>query len=266
MSPSPDSVAQPTPGSKELQPLPPGLIARQPWLAFLLPFVVYSLLNALEPKPPIETQSTGGWFTFKYQYYPLIYTVKIVLTLLTMALVWPGYRAFRFRVRPLAVVAGIVGAVVWIVLAKLQLEARLLAPLGLDGLLALGERSAFNPLEQLEQPALAYGFLAVRFVGLVVVISIIEEFFLRGFLMRLLTNDRWWELPLDQVNRLALVAGTVVPMLTHPGELLAAAVWFTAVTWLMLRTGNLWDCITAHAVTNLLLGLYVVASGDWWLW
>jgi membrane protease YdiL (CAAX protease family) len=33
------------------------------------------------------------------------------------------------------------------------------------------------------------------------------------------------------------------------------------VTWLMLRTKNIWDCILAHAVTNFLLGLYVVWMG-----
>jgi len=33
----------------------------------------------------------------------------------------------------------------------------------------------------------------------------------------------------------------------------------------MIRTRNLWDCVVAHAVTNLLLGLYVVHSGQWHL-
>jgi hypothetical protein len=33
----------------------------------------------------------------------------------------------------------------------------------------------------------------------------------------------------------------------------------------MLRTRNIWDCVAAHATTNLLLGIYVVATGEWWL-
>ena len=28
------------------------------------------------------------------------------------------------------------------------------------------------------------------------------------------------------------------------------------VTWMYLRTKNFWDCVAAHAITNLLLGLY----------
>ena len=29
------------------------------------------------------------------------------------------------------------------------------------------------------------------------------------------------------------------------------------------HTRNIWDCVVAHAVTNLLLGVYVVATGEW---
>jgi hypothetical protein len=55
-------------------------------------------------------------------------------------------------------------------------------------------------------------------------------------------------------------------MMMHPAELLAALVWFSLITWLMVRTKNIWDCVAAHAVTNLLLGMYVVARGAWHLW
>jgi hypothetical protein len=52
-------------------------------------------------------------------------------------------------------------------------------------------------------------------------------------------------------------------MLLHPAEALAAAVWFSLVTWLMVKTRNIWDCVAAHAVTNLLLGFYVLYTGEW---
>ena len=53
---------------------------------------------------------------------------------------------------------------------------------------------------------------------------------------------------------------------TEHSELFAALVWFSLVSWLMLRTGNIWDCITAHLVTNLLLGVYVIYFGHWQFW
>lgn len=104
----------------------------------------------------------------------------------------------------------------------------------------------------------------VRFIGLALVVPVIEEFFIRGFLMRFVMARDWWKVPFGQVTMTAVVVGTVFPMLSHPAELLAAAVWFSMVTWLMVRTRNIWDCVAAHMVTNFLLGVYVVTTGEWY--
>jgi CAAX prenyl protease-like protein len=159
-----------------------------------------------------------------------------------------------------------VGVVVWIGLCRLNLESRLLEPLGLKWFVAKGTRSGFNPLEKLSAtPGWAWGFLAIRFFGLVLVVPLVEEFFLRGWAMRYFVAPDWWKVPIGEVSAAALAVGTILPMLAHPGELFAAAVWFSLVTWLMVKTRNIWDCVLAHAITNLLLGIYVVYSGQWQL-
>ena len=263
-------------------------VAGRLWLPFLLPFIVYMVVGSFEPAPPIvytppasedaEHPADGqappalaveaeNWFGLQYKHYPIVYTVKIALTIAAMLLVLPGYGKFPFRISPLAIAVGVVGVVLWIWLCHLQLEQELFAAIGLDKLLGLGERPAYNPLAQLsETPALAYVFLSIRFIGLALVVPIIEEFFLRGLVMRIVVREDWWNVPFGEVTPLAAVVGTAVPMLMHPGELLAAAVWFSMVTWLMIRTRNIWDCVAAHAVTNLLLGIYVVSQGQWQLW
>jgi CAAX prenyl protease-like protein len=197
----------------------------------------------------------------------LIYTAKIALVMATMAALWPGYRQFPWKVSPLGVGVGVVGAIVWISLCRLQLEQLVVALVGLDEWITFGARSAFNPLaEYADRPLLAYGFLAVRFWGLSVVLPVIEEFFLRGFVMRYFFRPDWWNVPFGTMSKAAIVAGTVVPILTHPtSEFFAVAVWFSLVTWLMWRTRNIWDCVVAHMITNFLLGAWVVASGDWHL-
>ena len=78
-------------------------------------------------------------------------------------------------------------------------------------------------------------------------------------------HDNWWQIPFGDVNRLAVIAGIALPVLYHP-EKLSALVWFALVTWLMVKTRNFWDCVVAHAVTNLLLGIYVVSFNQWALW
>src|SRR4051812_20512074 len=107
--------------------------------------------------------------------------------------------------------------------------------------------------------------MALRLFGLTCVIALAEELFLRGVIMRFVMQPDWWNVPFGQASTLALVVGTVVPMLMHPAELLAAAVWFSLVSWLMIRTRSFWSCVVAHGTTNLLLGLYVLwAGGDAW--
>jgi len=245
-------MPQDNPGRSEL-------IERHHWLTFLLPFAVYMVATALEPSPagcPLCCGNPYAWF----------YAIKIALTLAAMAWVWPGYRRFAFQVSPLALAVGLVGGPLWIALCWPDFEhvylARWLHHIGLG--FVIGDRPAFNPFNPAYDlsAAGAWTFLAVRFLGLVAVVPIIEEFFLRGFVMRFFMQPDWWNVPFGKANRTALVLGTAVPMAMHP-ELLAAAVWFSLITWLMLRTRNIWDCIAAHALTNLILGIYVVLSGDW---
>jgi hypothetical protein len=275
------------------------LLERQRWLVFLLPFLVFMLIGALEPTPD-EPGGKALGLAIPYAFYPWLYTIKIALTLAAVVFVLPGYREFPWRgcekmgtgseptyaipaksvsgevpvpifsprsVSPLAIIVGVVGGPLWIVLCNLNFEHAYLLPLlekvGLGWFVGSGVRAAFNPFEQLAgQPAWAGAFLAVRFLGLVAVVPLVEELFLRGFLMRFVIEREWWDVPFGKVNKLAIALGTIVPMMSHP-ELLAAAVWFSMITWLMLRTRNLWDCVAAHALTNLILGLYVVWAGAW---
>lgn len=270
------------------------------WATFLLPMLVYMLMGTLEPTPPDEPTpvvqnededdqaafppAPGGLLPeIPYEYYPYIYTAKIVVTLAAVLLVSGGYREFPWKFHWFSVLVGVVGVVLWIGICNLQLEVKILGPIdralgslllpevegeepsiGIMTIIGAGERPAFNPLEQLaDTPTWAYVFLAIRFTGLALIVPLIEEFFLRGFLMRYAVDPQWWTVPFGKVNQAAAILGTAVPMLMHTGELLATLVWFSMVTWLMIRTRNIWDCVIAHAITNLLLGIYVVTTGEW---
>ena len=237
------------------------LLRKYPGIAFLLPLIVFLAVGSLEATEPSATTLSG---LISYDDYPLVYTVKIILTTLALIFVWPAYRAFPLRVSPLAIGVGVVGVFLWVGIAQLGLERRL----PLEWLTGGGDRVAFNPLKALgDNPLVAYLFLGVRFFGLAVVIAVAEEMFLRGFVIRYVEDpDKWDTLPIGQAGWMALIVGTVLPMLTHPGELFAAMVWFSLVSWLMVRTRNIWDCIVAHMITNLLLGIYVISTGHWELW
>lgn len=205
-----------------------------------------------EPVPPLRL-------------YPAFYSWKIGLTVFSMLLVLPGYLVWRpFRINWIALLIGAVGVVVWIGLCKLDLEEKLLVPIGLGKFVDMGIRPGYNPLEQLkDNPQWAYGFLAIRLFGLAIIVPIIEEFFIRGFLIRFVMDVDWFKIPFGKVDRLGMITATVIPMLMHPAEVFAALAWFSLITWLMIRTRNIWDCVAAHAVTNALLGAYVLSTGEW---
>jgi CAAX prenyl protease-like protein len=246
------------------------LLAERRWLVFLLPFAVFILLAPLEPARGGPDGATWAP-AIPYAWYPLIYTLKIVLTLAAIGLVRRGYRQFPLRLSPWAIFVGLSGAIVWIGLCTLGHRLAEAFPLGwLDH---LGSRAAYNPFEQLaDRPLCAWAFLGVRFLGLVAVVPLIEEFFLRGFIMRYVIHVRWWEVPFGTLTVPAVLVGVGLPVLYHPTvECLAVVAWFSLVTWLMARTKNIWDCVAAHALTNLMLGLYVLAAArfghpQWWLW
>ena len=109
-------------------------------------------------------------------------------------------------------------------------------------------------------------FLILRFTLLAILVPILEEIFLRGWLLRYFENPEFWKVRLAELSIRSVAVASIYGVLTHPGEALAAVTWFSLVSWMMLRTGKLWDCIVAHGVTNLLLGLYILYTGSWHLW
>ncbi len=245
-----------------------GSLRTNPWVVFLLPFVVYMIANAFEPSPPtpqavverVANEAPVAPADAAYQRYPAIYAAKIALTVAAIIFVWPGYRQFMpIRFGFLATFVGIVGAVLWIGLWAVDLESII----GVRALLGgAGQRSAFNPFARLATPAQAWAFMSLRLIGLALVVPLIEEMFLRGFVTRFAVDQNWTQVPIGKVTPIAVAAAIVVPVLMHPAELFAAIAWFGLMVWLYAKTKNIWDCVVAHITTNGLLGLYVLTSAN----
>jgi CAAX prenyl protease-like protein len=173
-------------------------------------------------------------------------------------------KSFPLRVDAWGAAAGVLGTALWIGLCELKIESMIVSLFGMAND-ALGARDAVNPFRVYQDSGLVT-FLTFRFMLLVIMVPIAEELFLRGFLMRAVDCQDWQRLPLTQIGSAGLVAGTVYGVASHPSEAIAAAVWFSLVTLLMVKTGKFWNCVLAHAITNLLLGVYVCMTGNWHLW
>lgn len=172
---------------------------------------------------------------------------------------------FPWRVSIWGPLTGIIGVVIWVALCELRLEQWLIDTCHLP--LKLPQRVSFNPWERLPDQSWLAVFLCLRFSLLALVVPLAEELFLRGWFARWIhANDQWYEINLSHVGIMAQLAVIAYAVLAHPGEILASIAWFGLVNLLMSRTGRFWDCVAAHAVTNFLLGVYVVGWSAWYLW
>lgn len=130
--------------------------------------------------------------------------------------------------------------------------------------MTLGEpAAAFVPLNA--HGELDWPLVAVRWVGAALVVPVMEELFWRSFLMRWVERPQWETVSPQRVGLRAVVLSTFVFMLAHT-LWLAAIVAGLAYAWLYVRTGTLWAPVIAHAVTNGVLGAWVVATRQWQFW
>jgi len=220
------------------------------------------LANEANYPDSVFTQQKLNFFVGNRSWYPMAYTIAAAATLLAVLLAMPGYLKIPFRVNSLAFVVGSVGIVIWVGLWYLDKHF-----LHVSQMFGSHARAGFNPLAELhDTPEWAYAFLAIRFIGLILLIPIAEEFFTRGFLMRYIDDPDWDEIPMGLATWKGVTGVIAYGALAHTGEALAAVVWFTLMTWMYLKTKNVWDCVVAHGVTNLLLGLFVILTGTWELW
>jgi CAAX protease family protein len=117
------------------------------------------------------------------------------------------------------------------------------------------------------QPGLYWSMVAFRFLRLVVVVPLIEEIFWRGFLLRYLMAEDFEHVPFGSFSWLSFGAVTLLFMLSHSMADWGAALATGALyNWVAYRTKSLSACVLAHAVTNLLLGLWIMQTRQWGFW
>jgi hypothetical protein len=176
-----------------------------------------------------------------------------------------------------------VGVVQWVGMDKLLQAIRNQFPDdwalgGLWSLLISGVRpgEGYDPVAQVLDPAGVIAFVTfalIRTLGPVIVVPVMEELFWRNWLWRYLISPNNWRLAAVGEWETTAVVGTCLAFaLVHP-QRLVSVVWAALIAWLLVRTKSLGACIVAHAVTNLLLAIYVLVmtlalgrTSEWYFW
>lgn len=211
-----------------------------------LPFVVFMALLAVRGYLPDSLGLDARW----------IYGAQALVVAALLAGYWRGYVELARQNLPdaretgWAVVVGIAVFAAWV---------RLDAPW-----MQLGEATAsFVPLDA--DGRLIWPLIALRLAGAALVVPVMEELFWRSFLVRWVQHPGFERVDPQTVGLRAVVVSTFVFMLAHT-LWLAAVVAGLAYAWLYRRSGKLWTAVIAHAVTNGLLGIWVIWTGRWEFW
>ena len=222
---------------------------RSPLAAYTVPFFVFMgvlmLTSALR-----ATGSEVFWLRHpEYWVYPL----QTVLCAGALVFYW---RQYDFAKRGGLLVATLAGAVVlgiWI------------APQAVLGFPA--REDGFDPTVFGEGTALYWMTVVARFARLVVIVPLVEEIFWRGFLMRFLVREDFDKARIGEFQWKAFLLVAVFFMLVHSmADWPAAFLCGLAYNFVAVKTGSLSACVLAHALTNLGLGIYIMATRQWGFW
>jgi CAAX prenyl protease-like protein len=182
-----------------------------------------------------------------------LYPLKIAAVALLLALFWRRYEELRpFRLSSTqaltALAIGVLVLVLWV-----SLDA---------GWMIIGSPSGFDPHRQ---GRIDWLLVAIRIVGAALVVPVMEELFWRSFLMRWIVAPNFESVEPSQLGFKSFIITVLLFGFEH-NLWLAGIVAGAAYSLLYMRHRTLWSPILAHAVTNGLLGLWVVRTGNWSYW
>ena len=238
-------------------------VVASPILARVVPFVVFVALTFCQGR---MGEASRYWFYF----------AKTIVGAWLLWQVRPSVPEMEWRFSWEAVAAGVTVFVLWVGLEGFypsvdQLIQRFCCPLlkavGLDSWCGVStEVRPWNPrLAFGEHAFLAWMFVLVRILGSSIVVPPLEEVFYRSFLYRYIATPDFQSTPLGRFGVAPFLVTGLVFGLSHR-EWLPGILCGFAYQGLVCWRKRLGDAMTAHAVTNFLLGLWVVWRGAWQFW
>jgi len=208
--------------------------------ARFVPFFVFLIITSL-----------GGMMGGNAMFW--LYAVKVVLGAWMIWVMRPIVREMRWAFSWEAVVVGVVIFVVWVGIDPYVPRNTLFFDDTAD--------SVWNPFERFgAESMVAWSLIVIRIFGMTVVVPPLEEVFYRSFLYRYSVRTDFENMPLNRFHPTAFIVIAILFGLVH-FQWLAGIICGMAYQGLVLRKNRLGDAMTAHAITNFLLGVYVVWKG-----
>ena len=235
-------------------------LIQSPALVRVAPFAVFIALTFFQDR---VGESGRYW----------IYLAKTLAAAAVFLVVFRQIKELEWRFSWEAIVVGVGVFAFWIGLDGHYppldvLYANYICPLlqkvGLSKDCSISAVPRWNPNDTFSSP-LAVFFIVVRIAGSSLVVPMLEEVFFRSFVYRFVASKDWLAVPLGKFQLMPFVVTSLVFGFGHR-EWLAGILCGFAYQGLVIWKNRLGDAITAHAITNFLLGLWVVWRGAWNFW
>lgn len=217
----------------------------------ILPFALYMLVLAGESG--LAFLSGQRWIAaFDTRW---LYPLRILAAGAGLVYCWRHYReldgfgTLSLRDWALAVVCGVIVFVLWINLDQPWAS--------------MGASTGFKPIDA--SGRLDVALVVMRIAGATLLVPVIEELFWRSFIMRWIKDKDFLAVPPGAVGVGAFVISAALFASEHT-LLLAGLLAGLVYGALYIYTARLWMPIIAHAVTNGVLGFWVVNTGHWEFW
>lgn len=205
---------------------PRGGFLGDPHTVLILPFIIFMASAAIIPA---VTELPA-----------ILYPLRIAVVGAVLLVCRPPFDALFGRPDPLALGTGVACGVLWLISAP-PAQA---ADEALQG--ALGRLPV----------ALYWIWVASRLLGTILIVPIVEEFFFRGYLLRVFPAGP------RIMGLVALLGSAILFGLLHD-RVLAGTLAGLLFGLVYLRRGRLGDAILCHIAANAVIAVRTLASGDW---
>lgn len=189
------------------------------------------------------------------------YWMYVVRTAVGAWLIWemrPFVSEMRWAISVEAIAVGIAVFVIWVALDPFVPQNHIFfTPTAND---------VWNPFARFGAGSnMGWFLVGVRLFGSSFVVPPLEEVFWRSFMYRYSVRTNFESVPLNTFHPTAFIVISLLFGLEHY-QWVQGFLCGMAFQWLVINKNRLGDAIAAHAITNLLLGVWVVARGDWQFW
>lgn len=221
-------------------------------LARVLPFAVFMAFIGIEEIVKLFPVGIHGESQFATTQY--LYPLRAVTVALLLAFLFRSYKEVSFcdLLRPapvaLSVMAGTAVFFLWINM-DWALSSK---PVGYDPTV-------------FQNQGVRMAMTGIRLFGAVIVVPVMEELFWRSFVLRYLIDNDFSKVEIGTFTWPSFIICSILFGLEHH-YVFAGIMAGAAYNLLLYRTKSIMLCVVAHAVTNLLLGIYVLSTGSWHFW